>query len=63
MTKYTSQNPVTFREGSEDDVAQKFVDTLAEKMKKFYKQLEFPNKMIFTEADALIQCSKQLSYM
>src|SRR6218665_18144 len=47
-----SHDPVSFTaERDDDDVAQKFIDSLEEDVKQIYNQFKFPNKMIFNEAD------------
>src|SRR6218665_1378313 len=47
-----SHDPVSFTaERDEDDVAQKFIDSLEEDVKQIYNQFKFPKKMIFNEAD------------
>ena len=48
---------VTFTaENEDDDVAQKFLDTLQENIKEIYNKFKFPKKMIFTEEDKKAFC-------
>ena len=43
-----SQDPVTYTaENEDDDVAQKFIDTLEANIKQIYNQFKFPKRMIF----------------
>ena len=46
-----SQEPVTFAKVNDDDVAQIFIDTLANNIKEIYKKINFPKGMIMTIHD------------
>ena len=48
-----SQEPVTFvkEHNDDDDVAQKFIDTLEKNIKDIYKKIKFPKSMIMTMHD------------
>ena len=62
--KVYSQEPVAYTAVSkDDDVAQIFVDTLEENIKRIYKKFKFPKEMLYTDEDEEIYIASTICHI